>query len=111
MTPYDFYDTVFVERAGDALGFKFSGDDLTRAIRITPFDGAYGIAGYTVAIEGTPPRGVFVLTAPNCGSVLTGTYGGKMRQATEHSGSIAMKDIRTYLMVHLNKFIEHDKYR
>jgi len=38
-----------------------SEDELRRPIFVTPYPGAYGVAGYVVTIEGTPPRGTFVV--------------------------------------------------
>lgn len=31
-------------------------DELRRPVYVTPFDGAYGVAGYVVTINGSPPR-------------------------------------------------------
>ncbi len=33
-----------------------------RDIVVTPFDGAYGHAGVVVALNGSPPRGLFLVT-------------------------------------------------
>ena len=38
-----------------------SEDELRRPIFVTPYPGAYGVAGWVVTIEGTPPRGAFVV--------------------------------------------------
>lgn len=35
-----------------------SDEDEGRNIVITPYEGAYGVAGHVIAIEGSPPRGV-----------------------------------------------------
>ena len=38
-------------------------DGHPRKIHVTPYDGAYGLAGYVVAVNGSPPRGTFITTA------------------------------------------------
>ena len=44
-----------------------SDDFLAREIVVTPYDGAYGRAGYVVVVNGSPPRGLFIYP---------GEYGG-----------------------------------
>jgi len=43
-------------------GYCSDVDDLRRRIYVTPFDGAYGVAGAVIAIEGTPPRALIVVS-------------------------------------------------
>jgi hypothetical protein len=38
-----------------------SGDDLDRPVEIASFDGRYGIAGYILAVNGSPPRATVVI--------------------------------------------------
>ncbi len=35
-------------------------DFFSRELVVTPFDGAYGRAGFVIAVNGSPPRGVMV---------------------------------------------------
>jgi hypothetical protein len=46
----------YVKWAFGLFGYKPIPDDLDREIFVTPFNGAYGIAGHIITIEGSPPR-------------------------------------------------------
>jgi hypothetical protein len=41
--------------------YSITADELGRPIVVTPFEGAYGVAGYVVCINGSPPRGAYVV--------------------------------------------------
>jgi hypothetical protein len=43
------------------LGVRYSADDLTRPVFVTPYEGAYGCAGYVISVNGTPPRTVLLV--------------------------------------------------
>lgn len=45
-------------------------DELERRLHVTPFAGAYGVAGYVVALEGSPPRFLAVVLGGNIVRVL-----------------------------------------
>lgn len=52
-----------------------------RAIHITSFTGAYGVAGYVLCVEGTPPWGTVVF---NCGTQrVMAWYGRDMLRAED----------------------------
>lgn len=71
ISPYDIvYDKEFVRVAMKACGDCAASEDLNRVIRVTPFEGAYGTAGYVIAVEGSPPRALLLLEM-HAGPVLT----------------------------------------
>jgi hypothetical protein len=96
----DWKDAVLVTLMGKALGTPFTGDDLNRSIYFTSFDGAYGRAGIMAVIEGTPPRGMFILMDEG-DRALYAIRNGRMRSATAYVGSKAMQAVREYLVEHI----------
>lgn len=60
------------ELAAQLIGYKDTitvpnKDGFLRDIIVSPYNGAYGLAGYVVAIDGTPPRGTFMtIEAQQC---------------------------------------------
>lgn len=96
------FDSTLVETMLKAAGRKVYGDDLQRSIRITPFTGAYGTAGYVAVVEGTPPLVTYVLyTSPIELVAITANY--TTRKATRYTGTKAMQWVMDYLVSHINK--------
>lgn len=55
-------------------------DDQAREIVITPYGGAYGaVAGYVVAVNGSPPKGTFIVLAGYAGAPIYFVGRGKGR--------------------------------
>lgn len=48
--------------AGDQPSIKAKQDFDDRELVVTPFDGCYGRAGWVLAMNGSPPRGILVST-------------------------------------------------
>lgn len=44
----------------DSIVYPLSSQKSLRELEITPFQGAYGVAGYAIAVNGSPPRGIFI---------------------------------------------------
>ena len=60
--PMEVHDPDFIKWAFCALKFGNPGpDDLNREIIITPFAGNYGLAGYVMAVNGSPPKAIVVV--------------------------------------------------
>ena len=57
-----FQELAFELCHGKGLSHKYLEDFKGREIIITPFDGNYGRAGYVIVINGSPPRGVFIIS-------------------------------------------------
>ena len=73
MKPLDIqFDSGFVKAAAILSGHHVAAKlEDSRAIRVSPFDGAYGFAGAVIAIEGTPLRGIFIAECNSEGTVET----------------------------------------
>lgn len=55
---------VFKEALADVIRWRATAS-VEREVIVTPFDGAYGLAGYVFAVNGSPPRGVVVVLMEN----------------------------------------------
>lgn len=68
-----------------------------RELCCTPYEGAYGVAGHVVAVNGSPPRGTFVTTAYD--GVVYINAEGKSRKIPEGQADIvhAFVDEQTQL--------------
>ncbi len=71
----------------------------TRQLIVTPFEGNYGLAGYVLVMNGSPPKGVIIIVAndeifpiESCSPVFF-LSGGKAR----HLGSAQAELVRRYL--------------
>jgi len=53
----------FREALEALLGIRSDISDLERPIIVTPYDGAYGRAGFVLTIDGSPPRALVHVTA------------------------------------------------
>ncbi len=97
------FDCEFVKTVAEALAWRASKSDEKRRIIITPFRGAYGIAGCVCCIEGSPPRGTLIIENSGTRRLIGITSTGGIRVADEYRGSEAMQWLRTYLLVHLRR--------
>jgi hypothetical protein len=90
------HDPIFIEMTMKSMGLKFHKADSSRAIRISPYVGAYGIAGYVATIEGTPPLVTFILA--DHGETLIGISSiGRTRLAKGSTGNYRLHWIKEYL--------------
>jgi hypothetical protein len=85
--------------------------DTKRSIRITPYAGAYGIAGYVCTLEGTPPPATVIVLSDNHGEtadslVIIKTTGAR-RVYTEGYGkgyaNKKLNELAVYVMTHVAK--------
>ena len=97
-----FSDVDFVKTALRGMGLPYGyPDDYARPVHVTPYDGAYGNAGYVITINGSPPLTTFLLQ--HSGRMLVGiTTGGRSRYATEHYGNKYLQTVRAYLVKYIN---------
>ncbi len=72
-----------------------------REIFVTPFNGAYGFAGVVITINGSPPRGTFLVPAdaiPAASwSVIVHEYAGRVKRLTPTSHGQAYAVVTAYL--------------
>lgn len=52
---------AFIRWAYGLFGRAPCEDDLQREIHVAPFFGCYGLAGYVITVNGSPPRGTVIV--------------------------------------------------
>jgi hypothetical protein len=77
---------------------EFRRDIGGRELVCTPFEGAYGFAGWVFAIDGSPPRGIFVVQPENLGETIF-IHGRKTKQL--RCDSAAGQAVRRFYETHL----------
>ena len=64
-----------------------SSDYLGRDVIVTPYEGAYGVAGYVVAINGSPPKGVAFVQTSSMQLWLVNPWRDRVVRGQGHSNS------------------------
>ena len=65
-----------------------------RPLIVTPYDGAYGRAGWIIAVEGSPPRGTFV-TATYRSVIYINSSAGKVRRLKDQDAETVFCYLKT----------------
>jgi hypothetical protein len=71
-----------------------SGEPDLRSLVVTQYQGAYGEAGYVVAVEGSPPRGTFITVA--YGGAVYITSDGRAKRLPEDSVKTVLAFVKQY---------------
>jgi hypothetical protein len=85
-------------------GYAPPAGELTRRICVTTCPGAYGHACIVVAIEGSPPRGLFAVTDPGCAAdALVNILDGRRRRPIDRWASGQRAELRRAILAYLRE--------
>lgn len=71
-------------RIEDSIVTPAKEDFSLRDINVSPYTGAYGLAGYVLAVNGSPPRGTFIAVASYRHVFYLDGHGRSRRLSYEH---------------------------
>lgn len=93
----------FIQWAYGLFGSMPSADDSNRPVHVVNYDGCYGLAGYVITVNGSPPRAT-VLIEPASGQVVAMRQDHVVRGSSYIGASLAARQRYAEALEWLRRF-------